>query len=183
MRWFVPTQLVVDEAHRMKAPQLSAALQKVVTKRRLLLTGSPVQNKASELAFLVQFALGMSTTGWADVHSSHDYTIAEFCTKLHSMLGDGFLRRTADDNIKTFVQCDSNVRASCCCHRVTLCRLPRRRVFHITCFSTDLQFQLYRAFIDACTGQSFFAAASTSESILNHPMMLYLEWKRLTVCV
>lgn len=50
-------QVVIDEAHRIKSRgELLNALQQLHTHRRLLLTGSPLQNNVKEFGALITYA-------------------------------------------------------------------------------------------------------------------------------
>ncbi|EER01062.1 hypothetical protein Pmar_PMAR010528, partial [Perkinsus marinus ATCC 50983] len=59
LRKFAWEYLIVDEAHRLKNPKskLVQVLNKYITKRRLALTGTPLQNDIQEVWALLNFLM------------------------------------------------------------------------------------------------------------------------------
>ncbi|KAJ4777566.1 DNA repair and recombination protein RAD54 [Rhynchospora pubera] len=171
--------LVCDEAHLIKnrMAETTQALKQVKTKRRIALTGSPLQNNLMEYYCMVDFV----REGY--LGSSH-----EFRNRFQNPIENGqHANSTADDvkvmnqrshilyeQLKGFVQrMDMNVVKK---------DLPPKTVFVITVKLSQLQRRLYRKFLDVhgYAGSSssdrraacFFAGYTTLAQIWNHPGLL-----------
>lgn len=100
--------IVIDEAHRIKneKSKLSESVRQMTSKKRLLLTGTPLQNNLHELWALLNFLLpdifGDSDTfdTWfntEDTVASSESGNNEMVKKLHSVLKPFLLRRVKAD--------------------------------------------------------------------------------------
>ena len=166
--------IVLDEAHRIKDPKskIHLALRRVTTKRRILVTGYPIQNRLDEYYALVDYARP-NILGDDDLFKrffegpiasyvdrteaqSDDVDPAEVLRKTHvlrAVLQDVVLRRGADTLGDD---------------------LPLRHDWVVECDLTGIQRKLYDAFVasgDAESGNSEkgVAAYHTALAICNHP--------------
>jgi len=96
--------LVVDEAHRLKNEnsRLAILLRQLHVDRRLLLTGTPIQNNVRELFSLLHIMNPEKWEDWEDF--SMEYcgggdrpTSAEQATKIKDLLRPILLRRMKED--------------------------------------------------------------------------------------
>ena len=160
--------VVLDEAHRLKEPksQIYKALTKITTRRRILATGYPIQNRLDEYYALVDYArpniLGDDDLfkrffeGPIVAYLDGGKNRGEALRRAHALrnaLEDVVLRRGADalgDD------------------------LPRRRDWVVECALTEVQRKLYDAFVESGAAESTnsrgeLAAYHTALAICNHP--------------
>jgi len=160
--------LVLDEAHRLKEPksQIYKALTKISTKRRILATGYPIQNRLDEYYALVDYArpgvLGDDDLfkrffeGPIVAYLDGGKNRGEALRRAHALrtaLTDVVLRRGADTLGDD---------------------LPRRRDWVVECALSPVQRKLYDAFVESGAAESTnsrgeLAAYHTALAICNHP--------------
>ena len=71
-----PDILVLDEAHTMlknSSNKIFTMLNKIQTKRRIMLTGTPLQNNTTELYHMIEFVRPGLFARCHDVKSEHDF--------------------------------------------------------------------------------------------------------------
>ncbi|CAM8889747.1 unnamed protein product [Rhodiola kirilowii] len=90
--------LIVDEGHRLKNKEskLFLSLAQYMSKHRVLLTGTPLQNNLQELFMLMNF-LDPEKFGNLDDIRQEDINQEEKISKLHHMLAPHLLRRVKKD--------------------------------------------------------------------------------------
>ena len=160
--------VVLDEAHRLKEPksQIYKALTKITTRRRILATGYPIQNRLDEYYALVDYArpniLGDDDLfkrffeGPIVAYLDGGKNRGEALRRAHALrnaLEDVVLRRGADTLGDD---------------------LPRRRDWVVECALTEVQRKLYDAFVESGAAESTnsrgeLAAYHTALAICNHP--------------
>eukprot|EP00808_Paulinella_micropora_P029209 g58154.t1 len=100
LQWYF---IIIDEAHRIKNEQskLALAARELRVKRRLLITGTPLQNNLHELWALLNFLLpemfdsAQSFEDWFDL--TDDESRSKVMDKLHRILRPFLLRRLKAD--------------------------------------------------------------------------------------
>ena len=160
--------VVLDEAHRLKEPksQIYKALTKITTRRRILATGYPIQNRLDEYYALVDYArpgvLGDDDLfkrffeGPIVAYLDGGKNRGEALRRAHALrnaLTDVVLRRGADTLGDD---------------------LPRRRDWVVECALSPVQRKLYDAFVESGAAESTnsrgeLAAYHTALAICNHP--------------
>ncbi|CAM8893801.1 unnamed protein product [Rhodiola kirilowii] len=93
--------LIVDEGHRLKNKEskLFLSLAQYMSRHRVLLTGTPLQNNLQELLMLMNF-LDSEKFGNLDDVRQEDINQEEKISKLHHMLAPHLLRRVKKDVLK-----------------------------------------------------------------------------------
>ncbi|EYU39777.1 hypothetical protein MIMGU_mgv1a0201931mg, partial [Erythranthe guttata] len=167
-----PDILVCDEAHTIKNTKADTtqALKQVKCRRRIALTGSPLQNNLMEYYCMVDFV----REGF--LGSSH-----EFRNRFQNPIENGQHTNSTAEDLKGFVQrMDTSVVKK---------DLPPKTVFVIAVKLCPLQRKLYKRFLDVhhftkdkaasddekIFKTSFFAAYQTLARIWNHPGILQLS--------
>eukprot|EP00928_Gymnodinium_smaydae_P079076 TRINITY_DN63098_c0_g1_i1.p1 TRINITY_DN63098_c0_g1~~TRINITY_DN63098_c0_g1_i1.p1 ORF type:complete len:1081 (+),score=122.35 TRINITY_DN63098_c0_g1_i1:158-3400(+) len=131
--------LVVDEAHGLKNPKTARykdLLRHVACRRRLLLTGTPVQNSLAELGTLLSFALSNVVCGKSvgfDVPEAFDAIVnqssAQSLQLMQALSGPLILRRLKSDVLQS---------------------LPSKRVVVVWCDMEQSQRKQYDQELTAC---------------------------------
>uniref|UniRef100_A0A7S2RAY1 Helicase ATP-binding domain-containing protein n=1 Tax=Mucochytrium quahogii TaxID=96639 RepID=A0A7S2RAY1_9STRA len=182
-----PSLLIVDEGHRLREAksQIVKAINKVDTRRRVVLTGYPLQNHLEEYWCMVDFArpgfIGTKEqfkhrfvipieNGQASDSTEEDAHIARKRTAvLNELLRPIILRRDSEHLAR---------------------ELPPKYEWVLRCRLTSVQSQLYRAFVrekvrnaedsNSSTNGGIIAAYHHSLSIVNHPALLQAKLKSLS---
>ena len=135
--------LVVDEGHRLKNLncKLIKDLKSLKTSNRLLLTGTPLQNKLEELWSLLNFILPDVFTSldnfqaWFDAEAIKESSNDELVLKLHDLLKPFLLRRLKSD---------------------VECTLPPKREVLVEAGMTSLQQSYYAAILNGTLRELVF---------------------------
>lgn len=169
-----PDLIICDEGHRIKNAQagISQALKQIRTRRRIVLTGYPLQNNLLEYWCMVDF-----------VRPNYLGTRTEFCNMFERPIQNGLCIDSTPDDIKLmryrahvlhsllvgFVQRRS--------HTVLQQSLPEKQEFVILTRMTDLQKQLYDTFMNDIVRTKNvpnpLKAFAVCCKIWNHPDVLY----------
>uniref|UniRef100_A0A1A9V6H7 Helicase ARIP4 n=1 Tax=Glossina austeni TaxID=7395 RepID=A0A1A9V6H7_GLOAU len=169
-----PDLVICDEGHRIKNSQagISQALKQIRTRRRIVLTGYPLQNNLVEYWCMVDF-----------VRPNYLGTKTEFCNMFERPIQNGLCVDSTPDDIKLmryrahvlhsllvgFVQRRS--------HTVLQQSLPEKQEFVILTRMTDLQRQLYDTFMNDIVRTKNvpnpLKAFAVCCKIWNHPDVLY----------
>jgi len=181
-----PDLLIADEGHRLRQTksQLVIAIMQMKTRRRIVLTGYPLQNHLEEYYCMVHFArpdfLGSQEqfkhrfvipieNGQAMDSDMADVELARSRTfVLNEILKEIVLRRDSTHLAKD---------------------LPPKYEWLLRCKLTPIQAQLYRSFVrdkvrdaengNTSTNGGIIAAYHHSLSIVNHPDILYSKLQKL----
>ncbi|KAF7232463.1 hypothetical protein EG68_06005 [Paragonimus skrjabini miyazakii] len=161
--------LIVDEGQRLKNPatRLYGKLSKLSTGLRLLVTGTPLQNRISELWALLHFILPeiftslemFEASNWFDPavlseHAGRDRLVTaeverSLITKLHCIISPFMLRRT---------KVETNL------------LLPPKREILLRVGMTALQQKLYTQALQICrTHHGSSTRSATFNQVVNHP--------------
>ncbi|EYB84702.1 hypothetical protein Y032_0311g2133 [Ancylostoma ceylanicum] len=149
--------LVCDEGHRLKNinTKLRQALDSLAIPRRMLLTGTPLQNDIEEFYSLLDF-----------VRPTQFGSVAEFKTKcskedeeLNSMIADCLLRRTAE---------------------VNQTHLPVRNEYILFCAPSPVQKNVLGALCSHVTGEPL-VMIDMMRKAANHPAILYSKLSRTVI--
>ncbi|GAA99204.1 uncharacterized protein L969DRAFT_86415 [Mixia osmundae IAM 14324] len=167
--------ILCDEAHRLKnATNLTyTELDKINVQRRVLLTGTPVQNDLTEYFSLLNFAIPGKLGARADFKKNYELAIVrgrmseatdkerercqEKLKELTSLVNQFVIRRTNDLLTKY---------------------LPVKYEHVVFCNLSPLQLQLYQKLIkrpeekDAKGGTSALGAIQRAQKLCNHPQLL-----------
>ncbi|KAM7342670.1 helicase ARIP4 [Cochliomyia hominivorax] len=169
-----PDLIICDEGHRIKNAQagISQALKQIRTRRRIVLTGYPLQNNLQEYWCMVDF-----------VRPNYLGTRTEFCNMFERPIQNGLCVDSTPDDIKLmryrahvlhsllvgFVQRRS--------HTVLQQSLPEKQEFVILTRMTELQKQLYDTFMNDIVRTKNvpnpLKAFAVCCKIWNHPDVLY----------
>ncbi|KAG7670478.1 hypothetical protein Ndes2526B_g00232 [Nannochloris sp. 'desiccata'] len=171
--------LICDEAHRLKNDQTltNKALDSLACRRRVLLSGTPMQNQLQEFYAMVNFAnpgvLGTPSqfrrhyespilAGREPDASDAEATLgAERSSQLSEIVNEFILRRT---------------------NSLLSAHLPPKVVEVVCCRMTPLQYDLYCHFVQSRSVQNLFAtqksaralsAITSLRKLLNHPKLIY----------
>jgi DNA repair and recombination RAD54-like protein len=171
--------LICDEAHRLKNDQTltNKALDSLACRRRVLLSGTPMQNQLQEFYAMVNFAnpgvLGTPSqfrrtyespilAGREPDASDAEATLgAERSSQLSEIVNEFILRRT---------------------NSILSAHLPPKVVEVVCCRMTPLQYDLYCHFVQSRSVQNLFAtqksaralsAITSLRKLLNHPKLIY----------
>jgi DNA repair and recombination RAD54-like protein len=171
--------LICDEAHRLKNDQTltNKALDSLACRRRVLLSGTPLQNQLQEFYAMVNFAnpgvLGTPSqfrrhyespilAGREPDASDAEATLgAERSSQLSEIVNEFILRRT---------------------NSLLSAHLPPKVVEVVCCRMTPLQYDLYCHFVQSRSVQNLFAtqksaralsAITSLRKLLNHPKLIY----------
>ncbi|KAI8060714.1 hypothetical protein BC940DRAFT_311628 [Gongronella butleri] len=90
--------VIVDEGHRLKAQdsKLFRKLEGIKTMNRVLLTGTPLQNRISELMSIMHFLDKSAFENVQELSETYSELTHESVPELHQMLKPYFLRRTKE---------------------------------------------------------------------------------------
>ena len=169
-----PDLIICDEGHRIKNAQagISQALKQIGTRRRIVLTGYPLQNNLLEYWCMVDF-----------VRPNYLGTRTEFCNMFERPIQNGLCIDSTPDDIKLmryrahvlhsllvgFVQRRS--------HMVLQQSLPEKQEFVILTRMSELQKQLYDTFMNDIVRTKNvpnpLKAFAVCCKIWNHPDVLY----------
>ncbi|KAI8123804.1 hypothetical protein FF38_10059 [Lucilia cuprina] len=169
-----PDLIICDEGHRIKNAQagISQALKQIATRRRIVLTGYPLQNNLLEYWCMVDF-----------VRPNYLGTRTEFCNMFERPIQNGLCIDSTPDDIKLmryrahvlhsllvgFVQRRS--------HTVLQLSLPEKQEFVILTRMSELQKQLYDTFMNDIVRTKNvpnpLKAFAVCCKIWNHPDVLY----------
>lgn len=167
-----PIDLVVlDEGHRLKSAKNKAAqaIKSLSTERRIVLSGTPIQNDLSELYHIVDVVnpglLGKYSRFKRDIEqpiirgsqqeaTEEERTIGRECRRhLDSMTSEYMLRRTADIIAKY---------------------LPPKTEYVVFCRPTDAQVAVYAAMLDPMSGSRDASESIYGAALNNSHMSLKL---------
>ncbi|EFA07270.2 transcriptional regulator ATRX homolog isoform X2 [Tribolium castaneum] len=179
-----PDLIVCDEGHQLKNGKTlkTQALMKVKTKRRIVLTGTPLQNNLKEYYFMVQFVkphlLG---------------TYLEYTNRFASPIMNGQFHDSTPGDIKLMKK-RTHVLTKMLkntIHRVEgsvlSTYLPEITDYTIFIKLTPLQIDLYTRYIDLVTGQAsnlsstFFHDVRMTNFCNLHPYALHLHYSKPTL--
>ncbi|XP_032590333.1 helicase ARIP4 [Drosophila grimshawi] len=169
-----PDLVICDEGHRIKNSHagISLALKQIRTRRRIVLTGYPLQNNLLEYWCMVDF-----------VRPNYLGTRTEFCNMFERPIQNGQCVDSTPDDIKLmryrahvlhslllgFVQRRS--------HTVLQCTLPQKLEYVILVRMTPFQRKLYDTFMTDVVRKKAFPnplkAFAVCCKIWNHPDVLY----------
>ncbi|KAK6752722.1 hypothetical protein RB195_003875 [Necator americanus] len=149
--------LVCDEGHRLKNinTKLRQALDSLGISRRMLLTGTPLQNDVEEFFSLLDF---VRPTQFGNVAEFKSKCSAED-SELNATINDCLLRRTAEVN---------NV------------HLPVRNEYVLFCEPSPIQRNVFRALCDHVTGEPL-VLINMMRKAANHPAILYKKLSRSAI--
>lgn len=159
--------VVLDEGHRMKDPTslLCQSVTKIQSKRRMVLTGYPVQNSLSEYWCMVNFACD----GFLG-------TYEEFRAKYEKPIVDGDAARSKEliDKLKDVVLRRGQA--------LLKTQLPPKKEWILYCKLSPIQHRLYCDFLDfyseAADGKAtadLLSAYAALLQVMNHPDII--RWK------
>lgn len=159
--------VVLDEGHRMKDPTslLCQSVMKIESKRRMVLTGYPVQNSLSEYWCMVNFA----RDGFLG-------TYEEFRVKYEKPIVDGDAARSKEliDKLKDVVLRRGQA--------LLKTQLPPKKEWILYCKLSPIQHRLYCDFLDfyseAADGKAtadLLSAYAALLQVMNHPDII--RWK------
>lgn len=159
--------VVLDEGHRMKDPTslLCQSVTKIQSKRRMVLTGYPVQNSLSEYWCMVNFA----RDGFLGTYD-------EFRTKYEKPIVDGDTARSKEliNKLKNVVLRRGQA--------LLKTQLPPKREWILYCKLSPIQHRLYCDFLDfysqAADGKAtadLLSAYAALLQVMNHPDII--RWK------
>lgn len=166
-----PHICVCDEGHRIKNSKsgISHALSQLKTKRRICLTGSPLQNNLLEYWCMVDF-----------IRPDLLGTKAEFSNRFANPIKNGAcINSTAADNkltrfrshvlhkiIKNFVHRRT--------HSIFLKALPKKREYVIQCTLSPVQASVYTHYVEASRGKT--ASGLTGHGVIGSYAFLAKIW-------
>uniref|UniRef100_A0A914YF19 DNA repair and recombination protein RAD54-like n=1 Tax=Panagrolaimus superbus TaxID=310955 RepID=A0A914YF19_9BILA len=137
--------MICDEGHVLKnTTKIRKTLLDLPSQRRVILTGTPIQNTLKEFYQLTTF-----------VHPTRFESLEDFAQQIQEKKSDAFssffLRRTAEVNQKF---------------------LPPRHDFLVFCQPSPLQIEVYGKALDVITANTF-SMFNAFRQICNHPALLY----------
>ncbi len=160
--------VVLDEAQNIKNPFTKQArhIKKLRTKIRIALTGTPIENRLSELWSIMEFLNPGYLPPWEEFRE-------KFARPIESDLDEGrkmALRRAISPFLLRRLKCDKSIIAD----------LPDKNEFTEWCLLTPEQATLYRAVVDSMLKKieteegpkrkiAIFAAITKLKQICNHP--------------
>lgn len=171
--------LICDEAHRLKNDQTltNRALDSLACKRRVLLSGTPMQNQLQEFYAMVNFANPGVLGSPSDFRKRFEAPIlagrepdatddqsalgAERSSELSKIVNEFILRRT---------------------NTLLSAHLPPKVVEMVCCRMTPLQYSLYVHFLQSRSVRTLFATQKSARALsaiislrklLNHPKLIY----------
>lgn len=171
-----PCLVVCDEGHRIKnsSANIAKTLQQIRTKRRIVLTGYPLQNNLIEYWCMVNF-----------VRPSYLGTKSEFCNMFERPIMNGQCNDSTQEDVR-LMRMRSHVLHSLLegfvqrrGHDVFLNSLPRKQEYVILLMLSDVQKALYLAFMEAIgatnPGEKINPLRTFAMccKIWNHPDVLY----------
>uniref|UniRef100_A0AC35U0B7 DNA repair and recombination protein RAD54 n=1 Tax=Rhabditophanes sp. KR3021 TaxID=114890 RepID=A0AC35U0B7_9BILA len=178
--------VICDEGHRLKNSenQTYQALSRLNCKRRILISGTPIQNDLGEYYSLVNFV----NTGLLG-------TLSEFKKKFENKIVRGRDSMATDAEKKMSEETLKELTAfvnTCMIRRTSALLtkyLPVKYEFVVCCSLTSLQENLYKSIISskqvdvtkpvnekAAIGQSF-SFITNLKKLCNHPNLIYKKWK------
>ncbi|GAB0495304.1 hypothetical protein MMPV_006603 [Pyropia vietnamensis] len=171
--------VIADEGHKLRNPdaEITLVCKQLDTPRRLILSGSPMQNRLKELwslfdfvfpgklgtlpAFEAQFSVPIAIGGYASASRSQIHTAYRCASVLRDLLSPYLLRRLKRD---VALQLPSKA------EHVLFCKLdpPQRAAYEVFIHS--------RLVDEVLNGRlNLLAAVTTLRKICNHPDMLSVE--------
>ncbi|OQS03336.1 helicase ARIP4-like isoform X1 [Thraustotheca clavata] len=157
-----PSLVALDEGHRIKDPTsiLCSSLEQIATKKRIVLTGYPLQNSLAEYWCMVNFARPGFLENYETFRANYEKPIvdgdAEKATELTTRLTEVVLRRGR-------ALLDS--------------QLPLKHEWIVHCNLSPLQHELYTSFLDrereSKQQWDLFTAYTTLLQVVNHPDVVY----------
>ncbi|KAK1859940.1 hypothetical protein I4F81_002532 [Pyropia yezoensis] len=171
--------VIADEGHKLRNPdaEITLVCKQLDTPRRLILSGSPMQNRLKELwslfdfvfpgklgtlpAFEAQFSVPIAIGGYASASRSQIHTAYRCASVLRDLLSPYLLRRLKRD---VALQLPSKA------EHVLFCKLdpPQRAAYEVFIHS--------RLVDEVLNGRlNLLAAVTTLRKICNHPDMLSAE--------
>jgi DNA excision repair protein ERCC-6 len=175
--------VILDEGHIIRNPdaQITLVCKRFRTSHRLILSGTPIQNRLKELwslfdfiypgklgtlpVFEEQFCIPIVRGGYTHASSQQVRQAFDCATLLRSLVLSHILRRTKDD-----VQAE----------------LPQKNEHVLFCYLTDVQRKAYQSYLDSRemekvlsgdpkTKHMAFKAITHLRKICNHPDLLKLK--------
>ncbi|GMR49092.1 hypothetical protein PMAYCL1PPCAC_19287, partial [Pristionchus mayeri] len=156
--------LVCDEGHRLKnaGGKLREALCSLSIPRRLLLTGTPVQNDLDEFHSLLDFIKpgcfgtpaefrSVCREGGDEEEEGADSEASPELAQLHAAIGEVMLRRTSEVNVS---------------------HLPDKHEYVLFCAASAIQIKIFEAISDHVTGEPLVLIDQMRKAS-NHPAILY----------
>ncbi|KAJ4809891.1 Protein CHROMATIN REMODELING 8 [Rhynchospora pubera] len=174
--------MVLDEGHRIRNPNADITLicKEFKTKRRIIMTGAPIQNKLSELwslfdfvfpgklgvlpVFEAEFSVPITIGGYANATPLQVSTAYRCAVALRDIIMPYLLRR---------MKADVNA------------QLPKKTEHVLFCSLTPVQLSAYRAFLASSDVEQIFEGSRNSlygidimRKICNHPDLLEREFSQ-----
>jgi RAD54-like protein 2 len=171
-----PCLVVCDEGHRIKnsSANIAKTLQQIKTKRRIVLTGYPLQNNLIEYWCMVNF-----------VRPAYLGTKSEFCNMFERPITNGQCNDSTKEDVR-LMRMRAHVLHSLLegfvqrrGHDVFINSLPKKQEFVILLKMTPVQKKLYLAFMEtigamnSCEKLNPLRTFAMCCKIWNHPDVLY----------
>ncbi|CAL1611176.1 unnamed protein product [Knipowitschia caucasica] len=177
--------IICDEGHRLKnsAIKTSSALSSLSCQRRVILTGTPVQNDLQEFFAIIDFVnpgiLG-SSTAYRKVYEEPILRSRQpSCSEEERVLGE---ERAAE---LSHLTCMFILRRT---QEIINCYLPPRLDWTVFCCPSSLQLDLYRhllshrifrsCILDRAQSHTHLACITALKKLCNHPGLLYNTLKQ-----
>ncbi|CAO1631210.1 unnamed protein product [Jaminaea pallidilutea] len=172
--------LLADEGHRLKnADSLTfTALNAIKVKRRVILSGTPIQNDLSEYFALLSFAIPDLLGGKAEFRKNYEIAILKGRDALASdqekAVGNAKLKELADLVQRFIIRRTNDLLSK---------YLPHKYEHVVFCNMAPFQLELYRLFIRSPeikkllrgTGSQPLKAINILKKLCNHPDLLNLD--------
>ncbi|ETV84641.1 hypothetical protein, variant [Aphanomyces astaci] len=163
-----PDLVALDEGHRIKDPSsiLCATLENVATRKRIVLTGYPLQNSLAEYWCMVNFCRPGFLASYDEFRQTYERPIMEGdvakSTQLTALLAPVVLRRGRD---------------------LLNAHLPVKKEWIVHCQLSPLQHTMYIDFLDRDRHQNkhwdLFTTYATLLQIVNHPDVVHRRMQLL----
>lgn len=172
--------LLADEGHRLKnADSLTfTALNAIKVKRRVILSGTPIQNDLSEYFALLSFAIPDLLGGKAEFRKNYEIAILKgrdaLASEQEKAVGNAKLKELADLVQRFIIRRTNDLLSK---------YLPHKYEHVVFCNMAPFQMELYRLFIRSPeikkllrgTGSQPLKAINILKKLCNHPDLLNLD--------
>lgn len=180
-----PALFICDEGHRLKnsaGNKTIAALKSIACRKRIILTGTAVQNDLSEFFSMCEFVNGGILGSLAQFRSTFETPITRSRDKSASAR-DKEIGEERSKQLALFIQSFVLRRNA----DVLMKYLPSKTETVIFCKSTPLQQQLYKAIVKSkalkwiiqnADGAHALTCINSLKKVANHPALVYEECKQ-----